>query len=646
MRTFSSLLLLTGLAVSAFAQAPPPPDSDGPPDEPGRQVARLSILNGDAQIKRADTGEWVAAAVNTPLMMGDSLAVGNNGRAEIQFDSAHFARIAADSEIRLWNLEDNRVQVQVAHGLITWRVLRQGGMPAEISTPVAAIRPVGLPSIRVEVAPDGATRVTPRNGEADVFISRGNERVREGNVLVLQGQADNPEFHTLAAPGRDGWDQFNEQRDTFLSGAQSPRYVPAEVYGSEDLDPYGRWVDDPAYGSVWSPNVPASWAPYRYGRWVWQDYYGWTWVDDASWGWAPFHYGSWYYRVGYGWCWFPGARGARHFYRPAMVSFFGAGGYSVGVGFGHVGWVPLAPFEAYRPWYGRGGRNVTNITVINNTNIYNTYRNSRSYNGVTAVAAGDFQRGNYRHPVTLNQGQLENASLVRGGGPIAPTENNLHYSDRGYAGRPRGADTQNRGFYSRMGAPQNEASRPTFADQQSAVRSGLDARGGSGSPGFRNAPPAQNQNQPQQQNDRPAWQRFGRPDQTDAGQNNRIDRQRPEPPQAGFGRQRNGNGSSDPRPLDVAPPVVRQRDSDPGINNRRGSGFGAPMPEQRQDRPTFQPRPAPQERPAPQMRSTPQDRPAPQARPSGGDSGRQARPSGGGERAPRSDGGNRGRSQF
>src|SRR6266404_5816128 len=81
MRILSNILTVTGLAVAALAQAPPPSDADGPPDEPGRQVARLSILNGDAQIKRADTGEWVAAAVNTPLMAGDSLAVSNNGRA-------------------------------------------------------------------------------------------------------------------------------------------------------------------------------------------------------------------------------------------------------------------------------------------------------------------------------------------------------------------------------------------------------------------------------------------------------------------------------------------------------------------------------------------------------------------------------------
>lgn len=696
MRNAAYLLPLTLLAGFALAQAPPPSNADGPPDEPGRQVARLSILSGDAQVKRGDTGEWVAAAVNTPLMMGDSLAVGNNGRAEIQFDNSNFVRVASDTEIRLWNLEDNRVQIQVGRGMVTWRVLRAGGMQAEISTQLAAVRPVGLPSVRVEVAPDGATRVTPRNGEADVATQHTTDRVREGNTLLVEGQGDNPQHRTMAAGGRDGWDQFNEQRDSFLTRAQSPRYTSPDVMGTEDLDSYGRWMEDPAYGSVWSPNVSSSWAPYRDGRWVWQDYYGWTWVDDASWGWAPFHYGSWYYRVGYGWNWFPGGRDRRYFYRPALVAFFGGGGYNAGIGFGHVGWVALAPYETYQPWYGRGGwgggRN-NNVTIINNTNIYNTFRNSRSYNGVTAVSGGDFQRGNYRHPVNLNPGQLENSSLVRGGGPVTPTENNLQYSDRGrgrgrqdrdnIAGPRSGQPNFSQPYFSKIGAPQTEGTRVPFAEQQAAVRSGLDAsggglgqgtrpdgnRGGFGSrgdrgdsPGFRTAPPSataprQNPNA-QPGNDRPAWQRFGAPDPVDGGQGNRIERQRTDP-QGGFGRQRDRNGAtSEPRPLDVAPPVVRQREAEPGFN-RRG-GFGAPaQPQQQQERqqqaPQQQERQRQERQPPSVFRGGGADRPSggdggrrsdgPGFTPpadgggarqhSGGDGGRQARPEGG-----------RGRPQF
>jgi len=549
-RSISYVLLIAGFAM---AQAPAPPDAEAPPDEPGRQVARLSILDGDAQIKRGDTGEWVAAAVNTPLMAADSLAVGSNGRAEIQFDQSNFLRIAADTEVRLWALEDRRIQIQVAHGLVTWRVLRQGSPVAEINTPMAAVQPVGQPAVRVEVAPDGSTRVTPHHGEAEVSSPRGQEQVREGNTLVVEGQAETPTSRTVAAPPSDGWDQFNDQRDGFLTRAQSPRYASPDIYGTEDLDPYGRWVNDPNYGQVWSPNVPASWAPYRAGRWVWTDYYGWTWVDDAPWGWAPFHYGSWYFRVGYGWCWFPGPRQQHYFYHPAMVAFFGVGG-GVGVGFGSVGWVPLAPFEPYRPWYGRGygGRAlvVNNVTVVNNTNIYNSFRNARAFNGVTAVSVNDFRAGNYRHPVAVSQGQLTSASLVRGT-PFTPTQSNLRFSDRAVSPLRVNPGAANQRFYSRSaGAPQGVAGFRGGAPQSAPAR---------------NAAPAQND----------AWQRFGSPAAANPGAPARVQEQPRAAP--GFGGQRFSTQPrtvAPPAPLQVAPPVVRQRQVPPPQNG--GGGFGAP----------------------------------------------------------------------
>jgi hypothetical protein len=588
MRSFRYYLLLATLSGFALAQAPAPPDSDAPPDEPGRQVARLSVLNGDAQIRRGDTGDWVAAAVNTPLMMGDSLAVGN-GRAEIQFDSTTFVRVAAETEVRLWDLEDRRLQIQVAHGMVTWRVLRDGGPVSEISTPMAAVRPAGVGAVRVEVAPEGTTHVTPHHGEADVSSPRGDERVREGNMLSVEGQADNPYFRTLAAPPSDGWDQFNDQRDGLLTRAQSPRYVSPDIYGTEDLDQYGRWMTDPTYGSVWSPNVPASWAPYRDGRWVWTDYYGWTWVDDAPWGWAPFHYGNWYYRVGFGWCWFPGARERHYFYRPALVAFFGTGG-GVGIGFSNVGWVPLAPYEVYRPWYGRGfygGRTtvINNVTIVNNTNVYNSFRNARAFNGVTAVSATDFQSGNYRHPVSLGAGQLTSASLVHGA-PLTPTQNNFRFSDRQMPQIRSNANAQtNQHFFTRMGGPRNEPSR-----------------------GQMTPAPAPQQNAPA--NNAPAWQHFGSPavqPRNGEQQQNRPQLGSPDRPLGfGGGRREAPPQQQQPAPLQVAPPVVQQREQP--RQERRNPSFGAPMPQQQ---------PQPQNRPAPQM-NRPEMRPAPQQQQRGG----------------------------
>ena len=468
--------------------------------------------------------------------------------------------------------------------------------------------------------------------------------------MLIQGSPDDPEFQTVSAPAADQWDNWSDQRDAYLTRAQSPRYVSQDIYGTEDLDNYGRWNNDPAYGDVWTPSVPASWAPYRDGRWVWEDYYGWTWVDASPWGWAPFHYGSWYNRPGFGWSWFPGHRYEHYWYRPALVGFFGfgGGGFGVGFGFGNIGWIPLAPYERFHPWYGRGGwggRNVgfNSINIVHNTNITNVYRNARFSNAVSAVSGADFARGNFRNQVAVGGAQLQQASLVRGAVPVTPGGEHLRFSDRMQAaGGPR-VDAGSQRYFSRMPASVSGSQRVPFTQQQSAVRSAFESRGIQTPSGSLGADAgrrfggtagavATRGGSAAGGSSSPGWQRFGNP-QTGAAQNS-FNR-----PQAGGSGQ--GFGSQ-PRSLQVAPPIVRERQAapatpggssfgnrapayQPGMNSQRsyapsaanpapryqggGGGFGAPVYRQAPSAPAY--RPAPSSRPS-------QSAPAPRSSGGGG----------------------------
>ena len=623
---------MIGAALSA-QQYPPPQDAQGGPvpqsaqgsadaqapvDEPGRAVARISVMSGDATVTRGDAGSPVAAAVNAPLMAGDALSVAPAATVELQMDAANFARVAGDSQIRLSSLDNGKYQIQLSKGLVTYRVLRQTNAQSEVDTPLCAVHPVGLAAVRVEVAPDGSTRVTVRHGDVDVFTPKGTERIHEGNTMMLRGTADDPEFQVASAVAVDQWDTWNDQRDNYLSRAQSPRMVSQDVVGTEDLDAYGRWNNDPAYGNVWTPNVPPTWAPYRNGQWVWEDYYGWTWVDYDPWGWAPFHYGSWYFRTGFGWSWFPGPRYGRSFYRPALVGFVGfGGGFGVGFGFGNVGWIPLAPFEAFHPWYGRGwyggGRTtiINNINIARNVNVANEYRNARFANGVTAVSAADFQRGNFRNPVGVDRAQLSQASVVRGAVPITPSANNLAFSNRSASGLgPRG-DINNQHFYSRMTPATAAAQRTPFNQQQSAVRSAFESRGiatgprasGLSNSGVNNSGlgGSQVRGGGTASGSASGWQRFGGS------------------PAGGAG---SAYGGGQARSLQVAPPMVRPREAGPAGGgtssyNRSNGTVGNSGAYRSAPAPSYRSAPAPSYRnsaPAPSYRSAP----APAPRSSGG----------------------------
>jgi hypothetical protein len=108
----------------------------------------------------------------------------------------------------------------------------------------------------------------------------------------------------------------------------------------QPLDPYGAWVDDPTYGTLWVPSpsvVGADFQPYvSAGHWAYDDDY--VWVSDYPWGWAPFHYGRWIFIEGRGWSWIPGRE-----YRGAWVT------WSVDDGYSYLGWAPMGPAFV---WFG------------------------------------------------------------------------------------------------------------------------------------------------------------------------------------------------------------------------------------------------------------------------------------------------------
>jgi hypothetical protein len=255
---------------------------------------------------------------------------------------------------------------------------------------------------------------------------RENEQARFSN-----GNSMTNEIH--AAPSPDAFDQWAQSRDQRFDHSASARYVSPDVVGSQDLDEYGTWRDSPEYGNVWVPSqVDAGWAPYRDGHWLWVAPWGWTWVDDEPWGYAPFHYGRWVYADNY-WGWAPGPYYARPYYAPALVAWFGGGGWGVGFGGGY-GWCPLGFGEPFIPWYGvsRGYFNRVNINItnINITNVYNNhyinrgslhggeplhYANLHARNGFTAVSRDTLvnSRPVARNNLRVSPNELSRVSPVR-----------------------------------------------------------------------------------------------------------------------------------------------------------------------------------------------------------------------------------------
>jgi hypothetical protein len=521
-------LLLVGSVTAMWAQDYPPQQpqpqqqgqgpADDQPQGPGRGIARISVINGEVSVRRGN--DATAAALNAPLMAGDTILTSANARAELQFDPSSMLRIAANSEVRMGDLQYHHNQIQVALGLVTFTVLRNSDSQNEIDLPSVAVHPTKPGAYRILVKEDGTAEITVRGGEAEIANPKGSQTLQAGQTMIVRGSQDDPEFQVVNAARPDDWDRWNGQRDQELTRATSRQYVNPDITGAEDLDQHGRWVDDGSYGRVWVPQVDPDWAPYQDGRWMYGDDYGWTWVGYEPWGWAPYHYGRWYHS-GFGWAWWPGPFRGPCYWSPALVGFFGFGGrVGFGFGFGSIGWVPLAPFEPFHRWWGAGfgGRGF----VVNNFNVYNTYRNARVVGGVRGVSAASFGRGGGRF-TAVGGSELRSAGMVNGRLPVNPGSASMRMSDRS-VNMSNFRQSSNTRFFSSNGSSRGfvgsqNGSTGSRAGNFRGSQSPAGGQNGSGQSGW-SRPGSGSQPQVRSGGGDPGWRRFNGPSSGPAGNGN------------------------------------------------------------------------------------------------------------------------------
>jgi hypothetical protein len=345
---------------------------------------RISFLEGEVQMRTTETGDWVPAAVNTPLDEGDELWVPDGGRMEFQLNTGTAVRLDQNTALQILTLERDSSQFYLTEGHIYVDHNAPRGNVIQFDTPVSSLRSYDRAVFRVDV-PDQYTDVSVFRGTVDAEDVDGRTRVNAGRTLTL-GEGREAE---LALIGRaDEWQNWNTERDRrFASRGDSYRYLPEElrVYAS-DLDDNGRWVQVPEYGFVWVLRaVAADWAPYRTGRWMWRggDY---VWISYEPWGWAPHHYGRWAHAPRIGWFWVPPQR-RQVYWGPGYVGWVRTRD--------QVAWVPLAPREVYYG-YGNYGPNSVDIRrrdvrEINVTKI--VYRNVQVNNSVTVINNNTFVTG-------------------------------------------------------------------------------------------------------------------------------------------------------------------------------------------------------------------------------------------------------------
>jgi hypothetical protein len=402
------LLMLPCAAATALAQVDPP-----------ARAGSLSHIEGSVVLAPPGDTEWTDAVLNRPVTRGDRLWTDQGGRAEVHLGSA-VLHLDDETFVDVTALDQDVLQASLNEGTVNARVRQlNAGENFEIDTPNLALRVAQPGDYRIDVAPDRAsTRVSVRSGMALVYGASGQaQQVQAGQQVTFFGR-DLDRVAVQAGPLEDGFDRWAADRNQREDQATAARYVPRDVVGYHQLDAYGNWAHDPAYGAIWFPHVTvADWAPYRYGRWEWIRPWGWTWIDEAPWGFAPFHYGRWAV-IRSRWAWVPGRLGHRPIYAPALVAFVGrSSGWSLSIGAGPgIAWYPLAPGEAWRPVYRASPFYVRNVNrnIVANGGPSSPIHVHQRADALTGVRVEDFSRGRpvHRHWSRVNPAEVARAPIA------------------------------------------------------------------------------------------------------------------------------------------------------------------------------------------------------------------------------------------
>ncbi|MGH9741325.1 MAG: DUF6600 domain-containing protein [Candidatus Acidiferrum sp.] len=483
--------------VLAFSFLVPQRAAAGDDDDPPGRVARVSFVRGTVSFEPAGTEDWVSAVVNRPLTTGDKLWNDNDSFSELHLGSAAI-RVGSNTGMSFLNLTDTTTQVSLTEGTLNVRVRRlEDDETFEVDTPNLAFTLLRPGNYKVTVNESGdATVVLVREGQGEVTGGGSAYTVHPREVGTFTGTDQIDGDVQSWDDTSDDFDNWCAERESRVDHSVSSQYVSGDVIGSEDLDEYGGWRDNPEYGHVWFPHTTiVGWAPYHYGHWVYIAPWGYTWVDDAPWGFAPFHYGRWVV-VGGVWGWVPapprpvvvGAVYVRPVYAPALVAWVGGAHFGVGVSVGgNVGWFPLGPREVYVPSYHVSHAYVTNInvtntrvettvvnnyyntTVINHTTVTNvTYVNQRVPGAVMATTSAAFTsaRPVSRNVVRMDAREVATARVEYGAPAVAPSRQAVLGAGAVVRVRPSVA-IQNRAVVARNVPPPPP---PSFDKQREAIQ--------------------------------------------------------------------------------------------------------------------------------------------------------------------------------
>ena len=297
----------------------------------------VSFVEDQATIIRLDGGKD-NAVLNLPLVPGDTIVTGSNGRCELQFDNGTVIRLDKNTSLRITTVQaptlSSRSKVTTLHllqGQLYTLPQTYGREMFQIITPNAAVKLESRTAATIRFNADLSTSLFSDAGKFAVLYGADGRslkklKVKSGQAYVIH--ADNTMAPCSERRNLDfvAWNEYVDRHFKELHFGIS-NVPPKLKFGNSALQywaekwssRFGEWIYDELFGYVWKPAADQfanSARPFFHAEYVRINGQLFL-VPQESWGWVPAHMGTWVWQSR-GWTWIPG-----DWFHPGVVDFFG-----------------------------------------------------------------------------------------------------------------------------------------------------------------------------------------------------------------------------------------------------------------------------------------------------------------------------------
>lgn len=235
----------------------------------------VNFVEGEVTIVRK-AGKTGFLLRGDQVEIGDRIAAGGNGKAEILLNPGSYVRIGSNSTFEFITTSLDDLQLKVGKGSAIFEVFASDEFKVSVAMPNSGVELVESGIYRVDVAGDGGSNVSVTRGRAIIndnaatVVKKGRQAaINGGQVAVAKYKGDDRDEFDVWSKGRaKELARISEQfeRDAMRTALMRSFLGNGRGYGWNMYNSFGLWAYHPYWRSYCFMPFGYGWnSPYGYG---------------------------------------------------------------------------------------------------------------------------------------------------------------------------------------------------------------------------------------------------------------------------------------------------------------------------------------------------------------------------------------------